>query len=216
MISLTVYTIYGGIIDKENVEVTSSIDNFFKDVKKELNNREIDKIIRDNIKYKIDDISIDNNTATAEVEITGLDLAQSFYELDMYHAFYREFTLNSDVLFVEPIIDTYDIYNYILNKNKKNTQTSNLTLQLNKSDDKWNVENKNDVFLAIEKSSVDLKSTADKSYENLEKAKEAAREKYLQENNTELSFEQYWANYLLDFINNKEYVTQFPFDEQKF
>ncbi len=216
MISLTVYTIYGGITDKEEIEITNAIDAFFNTIKKELGNRAIDVAVRESIKYKIDNIDIDNNTATAEIELTGLDLAPSFYELDMYHTFYREFSLNSGLLFTEPIMDIYKVYTYILNKNQKNTQTSNFKLQLNKSDNIWNVANKNDVFRAIEKSSVDLQTITDKSYENLEKAREMTREKYLQEENPELTFEEYWANYLLDFITNGGYVTQFPFNDQQF
>ncbi len=216
MISLTVYTIYGGIIDKEEVEVSNAIDTFFNSIKKELGNRAIDAVVRESIKYKINDIDISNNTANAEIEITGLDLAQSFYELDMYHTFYREFSLNSSLLFTEPIMDTYEVYTYILNKNKKNTQTSNLKLQLNKSDSIWSVINREDVFLSIEKSSIDMKTISEKAYDNLEKAREMAREKYLQEENTELTFEEYWANYLFDFINNRGYVTQFLFEDQQF
>jgi len=216
MISLTVYTIYGGIIDKEEVEVSNAIETFFNSIKKELGNRAIDAVVRESIKYKINDIDISNNTANAEIEITGLDLAQSFYELDMYHTFYREFSLNSSLLFTEPIMDTYEVYTYILNKNKKNTQTSNLKLQLNKSDSIWSVINREDVFLSIEKSSIDMKAISEKAYDNLEKAREMAREKYLQEENTELTFEEYWANYLFDFINNRGYVTQFLFEDQQF
>ncbi len=216
MISLTVYTIYGGIIDKEEVEIADEIDTFFNSVKKELGNREIDAVVRESIKYKINDIDISNNTADVEIEITGLDLAQSFYELDMYHTFYREFSLRSSLLFTEPIMDTYEVYTYILNKNKKNTQTSNLKLQLNKSDGSWNVINRDDVFLSIEKNSIDMKIITEKAYENLEKARETAREKYLQEESTELTFEEYWANYLFEFITNRGYVTQFPFEDQQF
>lgn len=216
MISLTVYTIYGGIIDKEEIEITNAIDAFFNTVKRELGNRAIDIVVRENIKYKINNMDIGNNTANAEIELTGLDLAQSFYEMDMYHTFYREFSLNSGLLFTEPIMDIYEVYTYILSKNEKNTQTSNLNLQLNKSDGIWNVINRSDVFRAIEKSSVDLKIITEKAYENLEKAREMTRERYLQEENTELTFEEYWANYLLDFIINGGYVTQFPFNDQKF
>lgn len=216
MISLTVYTIYGGIIDKEEIEITNAIHSLFNAVKRELGNREIDVIIRENIKYKINNIDIDKNTAIADIEITGVDLAQSFYEMDMYHAFYREFSSNNSLLFTEPIIDTYEVYTYILNKNKKNIQTSDLKLQLNKSDGIWNAVNRGDVLRTIEKSSVDLKTITDKANDNLEKAREMIRERYLQEEQTELTFEEYWANYLLDFITNAGYATQFPFEDQQF
>ncbi len=215
MLSLTAYTIYGGILDKEELEVINDIHDFFNALKKSLGDRAIDIAIRDSIKYEIDDIDVDNNSAIAEIQLTGLDLAQSFYEMDMFHTFYREFSLNSGLLFTEPVMDTYDVYMYILNKNMQNTKNTDLTLQLNKPDQKWNVVNQGDVYRAIESISIDLKLITDKAYENLEKARNSTREKYTTEQ-PDMEFEEYWVEYLYDFITNRGFVTQFPFQEQQF
>lgn len=216
MLSLTAYTIYGGILDKEEIEVTNSIDETFNTIKNELSHRDIDLIIRDNIKYKINNIDITNGSATADIDLTGVDLAQSFYEMDMFHAFYREFSLSSRRLFTEPIMDTYSVYTYILNKNVKNTQTNNLKIQLNKLNDVWKVSNINDIYRALEKTSISLSAITNKAYENLEKAREMINERYLQEKPTDKTFEEYWSDYLFDFITNTGYVTQFPFEELQF
>ena len=215
MLSLTVYTIYGGIVDNEESAVIDSINQVFDTVKDSLSSRDIDIIARDNIQYKINNIDITNNSATADIELTGVDLAQSFYEMDMFHIFYRDFSISGTVLFTEPIMDTYSVYTYILYKNMPNTQTSNIELQLNKLNGVWHVTNIDDIYRSIENTSIELSTLSNKVYENLAKARGMIRERYQQEQ-PDKSFEQYWSDYLFDFITNRGYVTQFPFEEQQF
>jgi hypothetical protein len=216
MLSLTAYTIYGGILDKEEIAVKNSIEETFETIKNSLSHRDIDIIVRDNLRYKINDIDINNGSATASMELTGLDLAQSFYEMDMFHIFYREYSLNSRRLFTEPILDTYSVYSYILNKNLGNTRTSNLQLQLNKSNGKWEVNNIYDIYLAIENSSINIYDLTQKAYENLLKAREMVYERYLKERPANKTFNEYWSEYLYNFITNNGYVTEFPFENQEF
>lgn len=216
MLSLTAYTIYGGILDREEIDITNSIDDTFNTIKSTLSHRDIDLILRENIKYKINNIDINNSSATADIELTGLDLAQSFYEMDMFHAFYREFSLSSNRLFTEPIMDTYSVYTYILNKNVKNTQTNNLQLYLNKLDEVWKVININDIYRALENTSISLSAITRKAYENLEKARKIINDRYLEEKPADKTFEEYWSDYLYHFITNRGYITEFPFEDQQF
>lgn len=216
MLSLTAYTIYGGIVDNEEIAVTNSINEVFNNIKDSLSNRDIDIIIRDSIRYKINNIDITNDSAAANIELTGVDMAQSFYEMDMFHAFYREFTTSGTTSFTEPILDTYSVYVDILYKDITNTQTSDIELQLNKLNGAWNVINIDDIYRSIENTSIELSAISNKAYENLEKARDMMIERYQQDQPEDKSFEEYWSDYLFDFITNRGYITQFPFEEQQF
>ena len=216
MLSLTAYNIYGGIIDREEIKISNAIDETFNTIKGELSHRDLDIIIRDNLNYTINGIDISNGSATADIELTGVDLAQTFYELDMYHAFYRELSLHNRELFTEQIMDVYNVYQYILYKNIGNTQTDNVKLQLSKSNGDWNVNNIVDIYRALEDSSVSLNEISSKAYDNLESARKMMNESYLQEQPEDKTFEDYWVDYLFNFITNGGYVTEFPYEEQKF
>lgn len=213
---LTAYTIYGGTVSGEQLEVRNYIENYFDNINEVLSSREFDLIEAESIKHNINNIKVEDNTATVDLSVTGIDNTQLTYELTMYHVFVRELATISNEIVNLP--NSRDIYEYLIKKNLDKTKNSDLILNLEKINSKWKFtdESAHNLYNALRGVNIEQKVSADKAYKNLESASEIQREKYSEEGNIDISFIQYWINYLKNFIYSRGYVTEFPFEQQVF
>jgi len=212
---LTAYTIYGGTFTGEQIGVREVVEDYFNNLEQVLGNKELDMVEKEAVKHSIKDIEVNNNKASVELEVTGIDNTKLTYELIMYHTFIERLAVVSNEIVNLP--DSHNIYVNITKKNLGSSKKTNLTVSLEKTNGKWKItdESRRDLFSALRSTDISYKEFDRKAHENLKLALEKQTIKYKEEK-PDITLSQYLINYIKDFVNNEGYITEFPFEKQVF
>ncbi len=174
------------------------------------------KVIAEKVDCKINNIKLNENKdkAVVDITVTGIDSAKIIYEIYTYKLFATEWGIISSTNSNKALEDANDLYLGIIKRNADNVKKTDISLNLNKENDKWVIVYDDKISAAMMGSSIPEDKIFDKTYENFKAVKENHQNLY-EASSKSITLNEYWLQYLTEFKDNymNKYIDEYPFKE---
>lgn len=174
------------------------------------------KMIAGKVDCKISNVNLNEtkDKAFVDMTITGIDSAKIIYEIYTYKLFVTEWGIISSTNYNKAMEDANDLYLNIIKRNADNVKKTDISVNLNKENDKWVIVYDDKIGDAIMGSSIPEDKIFDKTYENFKAVKENQKNLY-EASSKSTTLNEHWLKYLTEFKDNymNKYIDEHPFKE---
>jgi len=169
---------------------------------------ESSKLIAKRVDYQVYDITVNDtkDKAFAEIEITGVDMAKSYYEMEMFLNF---MIMNDDINEDK----AKELTTYIVNRNIDNIRSTSLNITLNKVNNEWVIAKDVNIQNTILGSSIPTDEIMNKVIDNYYDYIDNKTDLYTESSG--LTLEEYLRECSNEFVDKymENYINYYSFDK---